>query len=65
MKQNVPSKVQETFESISKVKMMLIINKDLYDCRCISLEKYKIVEDKLVSKLTKLESLVNIQECEV
>lgn len=63
MEQRVIVKVQNTMDNIARVKMQLIINKDLYNGSYINEEEYRSIEDKLVDKLHKLENLICI-DCE-
>lgn len=63
MEQRVIVKVQNTMDNIARVKMQLIINKDLYNGSYIKEEEYRSIEDKLVAKLHKLENLICI-DCE-
>lgn len=58
MEKRVIEKVTETLDSIGKVKMQLILNKDLYDNSYISYEDYKTIDSKLNNKLRKLESSI-------
>lgn len=55
---------QNTIDNIARVKMQLIINKDLYDDSYINEEKFRYIENRLIDKLHKLESLICV-ECEV
>ena len=63
MEQRVIVKVQNTIDNIARVKMQLIINKDLYNGSYINEEEYRSIEDTLVDKLSKLENLICI-DCE-
>ena len=63
MEQRVIVKVQNTMDNIARIKMQLIINKDLYNGSYIKEEEYRSIEDKLVDKLHKLENLICI-DCE-
>lgn len=44
-------------EKVAKIKMKLIINKDLYADNCITYETYRSIEEKLQCQLKQLDVL--------
>lgn len=46
---------KDILDNISKIKLQIIINKELYDNKYLEYDVYRLVEERLLSKLKRIE----------